>query len=235
METAPELVQAKAGNDEWVEATHRGLARVWIDFESKLVQVPVIARMLAGKMRLEDYQRLLVNLRQQVIEGSRWISRASSNLSPEYEELRSLFVRHSAAEHRDFRLLEQNYVATGGALEIIQHAEKNIGSEALSAFMYHAASRPDPIGLLGAMFIIEGLGQRLALPWAEAIEAQLHVGKEALTFLSYHGANDESHMDMFDDAIRLAVGSEADMKMVVKHAKIVARLYRLQLEELDNV
>lgn len=222
-------------NHELVEATHRGLARVWIDFESALVQVPVIARMLAGKMRLEDYQRLLVNLRQQVIEGSRWISRASSNLSPAHEELRSLFVKHSAAEHKDFRLLEQNYVATGGDLATIQSSQKNIGSEALSAFMYHAASRPDPIGLLGAMFIIEGLGERLALPWSEAIEAQLKVGKDALTFLRYHGANDETHMDMFDDAIKMTVASEADVATIVKHAKVVARLYRLQLEELDNV
>ena len=105
-----------------LEATHRNLARVWIDFESALVQVPVIARMLAGRMRLADYQRLLVNLRQQVIEGSRWISRAASNLSPAHEELRSLFVRHAVSEHKDFRLLEKNYVATGGDIAIIRNA-----------------------------------------------------------------------------------------------------------------
>ena len=68
----------------------------------------MIERLVGQRLRLEDYQRLLFNLRQQVIEGSRWISRASSNLSPANEELRSLFVRHSAAEHRDFRLLEQD-------------------------------------------------------------------------------------------------------------------------------
>ena len=133
-------------NKSLVEATHRGLARQWIDFESALVQVPVIARLLNGTIRLEDYRRLLLNLRQQVVEGGRWISRAASNLGPEHEELRSLFVRHAVAEHRDYRLLEANYVAAGGTLEDIRAAEKNIGSEALSAFMYHAASRPAPRG-----------------------------------------------------------------------------------------
>jgi hypothetical protein len=220
---------------EAVEQTHRGLSRVWIEFESALVQVPIIARMLAGRMRLEDYQRLLVNLRAQVIEGSRWISRAASNLSPTHEELRSLFVRHAVAEHRDFRLIEQNYVATGGSLAEIQSARKNIGSEALSAFMYHAASRPDPVGLLGAMFIIEGLGDRLAMPWAAAIKAQLHLGDEALSFLAYHGEQDGGHIDMFDRALSLAVTDAQVADDVVRHAKIVARLYRLQLEELDNV
>jgi hypothetical protein len=150
---------------DWVATTHRRLARVWIDFESALVQVPVIARLLSGRFRLEDYQRLLVNLRQQVIEGSRWISRAASSITPAHEELRTMFLDHAMAEHRDFRLLEQNYVAAGGDLAVIQGAAKNIGSEALSGFMYHAAAQPDPLGLLGAMFVIEGLGSRLAGPW----------------------------------------------------------------------
>ena len=217
------------------EATQRGLARAWIEFESALVQVPLISRMLSHRLRLEDYQRLLVNLRQQVVEGSRWISRAASNLGPDHEELRSLFVRHAVAEHRDYRLLEENYVATGGAIEEIRSAPKNIGSEALSAFMYQAASRKDPVALLGAMFIIEGLGERLAAPWSAAISEQLGLGDEAVSFLAYHGANDGDHLDMFDHALALAVTDARTGDEIVRHARIVARLYRLQLEEIDNV
>ena len=218
-----------------IEHTHRGLAQVWIDFESALVRVPVIDRLVSKRLRLEDYQRLLINLRQQVVEGSRWISRAASNMTPAHEELRSLFVRHAAAEHRDFLLLEQDYAATGGEPERMRNAVKNIGSEALSAFMYHTASRPDPIGLLGAMFIIEGLGNRLAGSWAELIKTQLGLEDDAVRFLSYHGDNDADHLEMFDNALKLAVTSDAVATDVVRHAKIVARLYRLQLEELDNV
>ncbi|MBY8821574.1 iron-containing redox enzyme family protein [Sphingomonas colocasiae] len=218
-----------------VQATHRGLAQVWIDFESALVQVPVIARLTSGRLRIEEYRSLLRNLRQQVVEGSRWISRAASSLGPDHEELRSLFVRHAVAEHRDYRLLEQNYVAAGGTAEDIRMAPKNIGSEALSAFMYQAASRPDPLGMLGAMFVIEGLGEKLATPWAEAIRAQLGLGEEATSFLAYHGENDGGHLDTFDHALTLAVTSPTVSGDIVRHAKIVARLYRLQLEELDNV
>ncbi len=218
-----------------VEATHRGLAQVWIDFESALVRVPLIDRLARGRLRLADYQRLLVNLRQQVIEGSRWIGRAASNLSPAHEELRSLFVRHTAAEHRDYLLLERDFTATGGDVVLMQTTPRNIGSEALSAFMYHTASRPDPLGMLGAMFVIEGLGQRLASGWAEAIKAQLGLDDACVRFLAYHGANDDDHLAMFDQALRLAVTSETVANDVVRHARIVARLYRLQLEEIDNV
>ncbi|MBT2245808.1 iron-containing redox enzyme family protein [Sphingobium sp. BHU LFT2] len=216
-----------------VEAAQRGLARIWIDFESALATVPVIARLLGGRLRIEDYRSLLFNLRQQVVDGGRWISRAASNLS--HEELRSLFIRHAAAEHRDYRLLEDNYVAAGGDREAIRGGSRNIGSEALSAFMFHAASQPDPVGLLGAMFIIEGLGQRLAGPWAAMIREQLGLPQEAVSFLAYHGENDEDHLAMFDEALALAVQDAATATDVIRHAKVIARLYRLQLEELDNV
>lgn len=214
---------------------HRGLAQAWIEFESGLATVPVIARLLEGRLRIDDYRRLLLNIRQQVVEGSRWISRASSNLGHDLEDLRSLFVRHAAAEHRDFLLLERDFAAAGGDPALMRTTPKNIGSEALSAWMYHAASQRDPIGLLGAMFIIEGLGERLALPWSRAIQEQLGLPDDAVRFLRYHGENDEDHLAMFDEALRMAVRSRADAEAIVRHARVTARLYRLQLEELDNV
>jgi 3-oxoacyl-[acyl-carrier-protein] synthase-3 len=218
-----------------LEAAHRGLARTWIDFESALVQVPIIARLMAGKLRLEDYRSLLFNLRQQVVEGSCWISRAASSFTPVHDQLRSMFVRHAVAEHRDYRVLEANYVATGGALEQIRAGRKNIGSEALSAFMYQAASKPDPVGLLGAMFVIESLGEKLAGGWAQSIREQLGLGEEAVSFLIYHGANDSDHIGQFEEALALAARTETAADDIIRHARIVARLYRLQLEELDNV
>jgi pyrroloquinoline quinone (PQQ) biosynthesis protein C len=218
-----------------VAQTNRQLAQVWIDFESGLTMVPLISRLQRGKLRLEDYQAWLINLRQQVIEGSRWIARAASHIRPDYGDLQSLFTRHAATEHQDYHLLEQDYVATGGNLETIRCAEKNIGSEALSAWMYHAASRENPFGLLGAMFIIEGLGQRLARPWAEAIQAQLGLGDDAVRFLKYHAANDDDHFEVFDTALRLVVTTEKVSHDIVRHARVTARLYRLQLEEIGHV
>jgi len=221
--------------DDPVAATHRGLARVWIDHESSLAQVPVIARLLGGRLRGEDYLSLLRNLRQQVVEGGRWISRAASSFGPAHEELRSMFVTHAAAEHRDYRLLEANYVAAGGALEDIRSAPKNVGTEAFSAFMYHSAAQPDPVGMLGAMFVIEGMGNRLAGPWADLLAEQLALGPDALTFLRYHGENDADHMAEFERAVALAATDARSAATIVHHAKVVGRLYRLQLEELDNV
>jgi 3-oxoacyl-[acyl-carrier-protein] synthase-3 len=213
----------------------RDLSRVWVEFETALSKVPIIEKLEQGRLRIEDYRMLLLNLRQQVIEGSRWIARAASYIGPEHAALRSSFVQHAGDEQLDYRMLEEDFVACGGAREEIVSAEKNIGSEALSAWMFHKASRENPFDLLGAMFIIEGLGNRLATRWGEAIKDQLGMRDDQVRFLLYHGENDETHLERLWAAIDGLDPSPELARAIVKTAKVTARLYRLQLEELGNI
>lgn len=218
-----------------VEKTMRGLILAWADFESRLERVPIIEKLNRGTLRIEDYRAFLCNLRQQVVDGGCWIARAASHISPSQFELRSHFMRHAVTEHRDFKMLEANYVAVGGALEEIQSNDKNIGSEALSSFMFHRASMPDPFDLLGAMFIIEGLGTRKAREWGNAIRNQLSLAEEQVSFLLYHGENDSDHLDEFQTWLEAVVDNEAICERIIKTARIVGRLYTLQLEEIEYV
>ena len=211
------------------------LALVWADFERRLSQVPIVARMEARQMTMDDYRRLLRNLRQQVREGSRWIARAASSLSTEHTELRAEFLHHAAEEQRDFQMLERDYVAVGGDLEEILTAGKNVGSEAFSAFMFQEASKPDPLHLLGAMYVIEGLGARKAARWADLLADQLELSEDQVSFLRYHGAADEEHTAVMFELLESDLITPAIAAAIVKTAKVVARLYALQLEELDNV
>lgn len=233
-ETASSVDLPLPAGDDLPARLVRQLSQVWIDFEGRLRNVPVIDKMERGKLRLEDYRLLLVNLRQQVIEGARWISRAASNITSEAFPLRSTFIGHAADEHRDFQMLERDYVSVGGRMEEIIAAEKNIGSEALSAWMFHRASQENPFDLLGAMFIIEGLGMRVARRWGLKIRDQLGLTDEQVSFLLYHGANDENHFEKFEKAIASGILTESLVARIVKTAKVTARLYLLQLEELGN-
>lgn len=211
------------------------LALVWADFERMLREVPLVRRLEDGEATVEDYRRLLVNLRQQVMEGGRWIARAASNVSTELFPLRSMFIQHAADEHRDYQMLERDFVSLGGTLEEIQRQPKNIGSEALSAFMFHQASQPDPLDLIGAMFVIEGLGKKKAAGWAELLKGSLGLGPQQTSFLTYHGKNDDDHFDKLRGVIESGALDERTAARVVKTAKVVARLYALQLEEVDHV
>jgi 3-oxoacyl-[acyl-carrier-protein] synthase III len=210
------------------------LGIVWADFERMLRATPIVRRIEAGEATLRDYRMLLRNLRQQVMEGARWIARAASNVSIELFPLRSMFIAHAGDEHRDYQMLERDYCAVGGSLEEILNTPKNIGSEALSAFMFHRASQPDPLDLLGAMFVIEGLGRLKAGSWAEALKKQLHLTNEQVSFLTYHGRSDDDHLGRLREALASGILTETVAVRIVKTAKVAARLYALQLEEMDN-
>lgn len=208
----------------------RQLAVVWLEFERKLRSVPIIRKLLRGEFTLEDYKALLRNLRPQVVEGARWIARAASNMTD--FRLRSTFIGHAQDEHRDYQMLERNYVSVGGTLTEIVQAEKNIGSEALSAFIFNQASRENPVDLIGSMFIIEGLGNQLAGQWAEQIKQVLKLREEQVSFLAYHGANDQSHIGKLEAIINAEWMTPEIAKHIVKTAQVTARLYLLQLEEI---
>lgn len=219
------------GQEAAVQSVLRRLAVVWTGFEGRLEQTPLIRRLTRGTLS-NDYRAFLLNLRQQVVDGACWISRAASNVDEAHFELRSTLMAHATTEHRDYRLLEQDYVAAGGRLADIREARKNIGSEALSAFMFHEASKPNPFGLLGAMFIIEGLGSIKAADWGRRAQAQLGLPDEAVRFLTYHGANDVGHMEEFADMVRMVVPDAEVENRIVRCAEVVGRLYALQIDEI---
>ncbi len=213
----------------------RGLASIWLDFETKLHQVPIVRRVFERRIRLVDYHMLLRNHRAQVLQGAMWIARAASNISHEFAELRSRFIRHAAAEHRDYRLLETDYLQSGGDPSALRDHDMNIGSEALSAWMFHRAEKPNPFDLLGAMYIIEGLGKRVAGQWAAHVQAALRLPKESVSFYLYHAQVDEDHLEQLEQALEFGVlGISGMPARILKTARVTARLYRLQLEEIGS-
>ncbi len=230
---APEIRIQQKPVQEWLV---RQLTGVWFDFERSLQQVPIVKKIFNGQLTMEEYRRLLLNLRQQVIDGSQWIARAASNVSMQYFHVRSSFIRHSSDEHRDYQILEKNYINCGGNEKDLYTGEKNIGSEALSAYMFQRASQPDPFDLLGGMFIIEGLGNRVSGKWGRAIQQQLQLNADQVSFFIYHESSDsnDNHFERFENAIQSELLTSEMAQKIVKTAKVVARLYRMQLEELDN-
>jgi hypothetical protein len=222
-------------NKKQVQELFKDLYIIWANFESRLLKVPILERLFNNKFTLEDYRLLLLNQRQQVIEGSRWIALAASSVENEYREIRSLILNHSLTEHKDYKMLEDDYVAAGGYLEHIINHEKNIGSEALSAWMFYQASQKNPFSLFGAMFIIEGLGKHMAHTFATAAKNQLSLEKEQLSFYLHHAEHDEDHLDTLENLLGSGILNNTGLpESILKTARVTARLYLLQLEELGN-
>ncbi|MEE2023957.1 MULTISPECIES: iron-containing redox enzyme family protein [Alkalimonas] len=214
----------------------QALMRVWFDFERQLGRIPLLQRLQRGQFSLDDYQTLLLHWRQQVIEGSRWISRCASSFDRNYSDVRSAIIGHARDEHRDYEMLEQDFVAAGGKLATIHAASRadNIGSEALHGFIMYRASQPNPVDLVGAMWIIEGLGQKMASSWAGQIEQATGCDSNCTRFMRYHGSQDEHHMQELYQLLDRVCSTPEQLAAIVRTAKVVARLYCLQLEEVEH-
>lgn len=210
------------------------LDEVWGELEQHLARVPILQRLAEGTVTIDDYRRLLFNLRQQVVDGSPWISRAASHFDIDHFELRSAAIRHAEEEHRDYLMIERDYVAVGGTLAELRSGRKNLGSEALSGYMFHYADQPNPVGLLGAMFIIEGLGARRAAEWAMRFQEVLGLADNQVHFMRYHQDADAEHTGALEAILNSGLIDEDAADQIVRCAQVVARLYALQLEELDR-
>lgn len=210
------------------------LAFVWKEFEERITNVPVIKKLESGMFTMEDYKILLLNLRQQVSEGARWLSRAASSMESEFFPLRSALIEHAKDEHRDFLMLDKMYVGLGGNLEKIQNTPRNIGSEIFTAYMLCQATYTNPVQLLGAMFLIEGLGKKKAGVWGRMIKEQLMLADEDIIFMLYHADNDEAHYERLKFALSMPDITQNQAENIVKMARVVGRLYCLQLEEINN-
>jgi 3-oxoacyl-[acyl-carrier-protein] synthase-3 len=210
------------------------LGDVWLELEDHLAKVPILNRLEDGTVTLEDYRRLLFNLRQQVIDGSPWIARAASNFDIDHFELRAAGIKHAEEEHRDHFMLERDYVAIGGSLDELRAGRKNVGSEALSGYLFNYASRPNPAGLLGAMFIIEGLGAKRAAEWAARFQEVLGLADNQVHFMRYHQEADGAHTGDMEAILTSGLIDDGMADEIVRCAQVVARLYALQLEELDR-
>ena len=218
-----------------VQALMRRLTRVWTEFESRLLMVPIIRDARDGRLRLADYRILLKDHYAQVLDGSAWIARAASSVTRPHLELRSQFLRHAVTEHRDYAMLAHDYAACDGDPADLEAARKNIGSVALSAWMFQRASQPNPFDLLGAMFIIEGLGQWFARTFAETVADALSLTDDQVTFYRYHAEHDPDHLNELEAALGSGILDTSGMAdAIVETATVTARLYLLQLEEVGH-
>lgn len=148
--------------------------------------------------------------------------------------LRSALIKHAAEEHQDYQMLENDYINTGGRKEEIINAKKNIGSEALSSFIFYRASQINPLDLFGSIFIIEGLGHMVSGPFAKLLQATLDLKGDQISFLTYHDKNDGNHYEKLVAILCSPFITHDIAELIIKTAKVTGRLYVLQIDELNH-
>lgn len=209
------------------------LASVWHEYRSRAWRSGLIRKIVARQFTRADYVRWMSCWIPQVREGSRWMVIGANNLDPRFAALTELVSKHAGEERNDFKILFEDYRLAGGTASTIEDLRRNPGGEALNAYMHALASEPTPLGLLGAIYIIEGTGQRIIPALLPLLREQLDLPSQAFRFLNYHGENDVSHLARWLAAVEMAVqlspGCEQQILNVSRHT---AELYVLQMEHV---
>ena len=139
---------------------------------------------------------------------------------------------HASDEQDDFHILYRDYLAAGGT-QPLDALHRNPGGEALNSYLHALAATENPLGLLGAIYIIEGTGQRIVPALMPLLRQQVPLPPSAFRFLEYHGANDENHLARWLTAVEITLALDpraADA--ILQTARHTAQLYRMQFEHI---
>lgn len=210
----------------------RELAGVWHDYRSRVWRTPLVRRILDGSITKAHYVDWMEQWVPQVREGSLWMREAADNLTPKYAVLHDTVHHHADDEQYDYNVLFEDYRNAGGTVASLDGLRRNPGGEALDAYLHARAAQPDALGLLGAMYIIEGTGQRIVPALLPLLRQRLGWLGKSFRFLAYHGENDVAHLERWLQALEVAIGigGRAVGDEIIEDARHVAVLYARQME-----
>jgi len=210
----------------------RELALIWHDYRSRVWQTTLVRKILDGSVGKPDYVAWMEQWVPQVRQGSLWMRKAADHLTPRYAILRDTVHHHADDEQYDYNVLFEDYRNAGGEVASLDDLRRNPGGEALNAYLHARAAQPDALGLLGAMYIIEGTGQRIVPALLPLLRKRLGFLGRSFSFLAYHGENDVAHLGRWLAAVEtaLAIGGRAIADEIIEDARHTAALYARQLE-----
>ncbi|QXZ09510.1 beta-ketoacyl-ACP synthase III [Comamonas sp. Y33R10-2] len=211
------------------------LASIWQDYRSNVWRTPLLRRIRTRELQSADYVRWMSHWIPQVREGSLWMREGAASLTGDYAALAGLIDLHADDEQHDFKILHKDYLTAGGTETDITRLRRNPGGEALNAYLHGLAATPNPIGLLGAIYIIEGTGQRIVPSLLPLLRAALPLPPEAFRFLEYHGANDEHHLERWLMAVQLALDLDTEgtaQQAILQTARHTAAMYLMQFQHV---
>ncbi|RIX84657.1 StlD/DarB family beta-ketosynthase [Acidovorax cavernicola] len=213
------------------------LAAIWHDYRSRVWRTPLIRQIRERRFAVPDYLNWMEQWVPQVREGSLWMREGAASLSEPYRMLSSLIDVHAGEEQNDFNILFSDYRKAGGTVESIDELRRNPGGEALNAYLHGLAATRDPIGLLGAIYIIEGTGQRIVPALLPLLKASLKLPPDAFRFLEYHGHNDEHHLNRWLAAVEMVMAVEGQARaarQITDTARHTAALYLMQFQHITE-
>ncbi|MDB5850238.1 MAG: 3-oxoacyl-ACP synthase [Rhodoferax sp.] len=213
------------------------LASIWHGYRSEVWRTPLVRQIRERRFALPDYLNWMEHWIPQVREGSLWMREGAASLTGDYAPLAALIGVHAGEEQNDFQILFDDYRKAGGPVADIAALRRNPGGEALNAYLHALAATRNPVGLLGAIYIIEGTGQRIVPALLPLLKAALKLPPEVFRFLEYHGHNDENHLSRWLVAVEMVMALDTEGQagaQMIATARQSAALYLMQFQHVTQ-
>jgi pyrroloquinoline quinone (PQQ) biosynthesis protein C len=198
-----------------------------------LLALPLMQLAASGQIHRAAYVGFLTEAYHHVKHTVPLLMNCGARLPERYEWLRVALGEYIQEEMGHQEWILNDIKACGADGEAVRHGQAQTPAELMVAYAYDMVNRVNPIGFFGMVIVLEGTSVQVASAAADAIRSSLGLEKNAVTYLSSHGALDVGHTDFYADLMNRVV-DPIDQAMIIHSAKVFYQLYGDIFRELGQ-
>lgn len=188
-----------------------------------MLSAPIIVDCLQGRVALDGYLAFLGQAYHHVRHTTPLLMTVGGRLPERLGWLRKAVAEYIEEEVGHEEWILNDIAAAGGDPDAVRASQPGLPAEVMVAYAYDLASRGNPAGFFGMVFVLEGTSVSLALIAAERIQQTLGLPSKAFSYLRSHGTLDKEHTRHLANLLEQM--ESADQQEVIRCARIFFKLY----------
>lgn len=201
------------------------------------LSIPQVRAGLAGEISLQAYLDYLTQAFHHVSHTVPLMRAARARLlhRPELVEALDEYIEEETG-HEEWIL--NDIAAAGGDKERARHSMPHQETRAMVEHAYSRIADGNPVSFFGMVYVLESISVALASRGASSVAEKLGLPPAAFTYLTSHGALDQSHMRFFARLVN-GLEREEDRQTIVEMAREMFALFgaifaSIELEPVDE-
>jgi pyrroloquinoline quinone (PQQ) biosynthesis protein C len=212
---------------------HEQLAAQTAQEREFLINAPIIRRALAGQISRDEYIAFLTQAFHHVRHTVPLLMAVGARLPDRLGWLRKEIIHYTEEEEGHEQWILNDIEAAGGDAMAASSSLPSTATDAMVAYAYDTATRRNPVGFFGMVFVLEGTSVALALNAADRLASTLQLPIRALTYLRSHGQLDQEHVQQLYGILN-RLHEPDDRAAVERCARVMLRLYENLFLGLDE-
>jgi len=195
------------------------------------LSVPQVRAGLAGTIGLATYLGYLGQAYHHVRHTVPLMQEARARLAGRPDLIAAL-DDYIAEETGHEAWILSDIAAAGGDAELARRRSPHPATQAMVDHAYARIRSGDPVAFFGMVYVLESVSVALASRGAAAVAERLGLPPEAFSYLTSHGALDQSHLRFFADLVN-GLEDEADRQSIVAMAQEIFALFAAMFAAIE--